>query len=65
MLPHPDIYRAVKNDYARQLHGAAANTHGPRPHRRVAVPFTWLAGLVSAPVVRVRRRRKPKLAYLP
>jgi hypothetical protein len=58
MLPHPDIYRAVKSEHARDLRGAAVrNTHGPRVSLRV--PFAALGDVL----VRARLRRKPTLVY--
>ena len=58
MLPHPDIYRAVKAEHVRDLRGAAVhNTHGPRASLRV--PLAALGDVL----VRARLRRKPTLAY--
>jgi hypothetical protein len=58
MLPHPDIYRAVKSEHARDLRGAAvSNKNGPRVNLRA--PF----GAVGDVLVRVRLRRKPTLVY--
>jgi hypothetical protein len=58
MLPHPDIYRAVKAERARDLHGAAAShRHGPRVTLRGA--FVALGDVL----VRARLRRKPTLVY--
>jgi hypothetical protein len=58
MLPHPDIYRAVKAERARDLHGAAASTtHWPRLTLRAAV------SAMGDVLVRARLRRKPTLVY--
>jgi hypothetical protein len=58
MLPHPDIYRAVKAERVRDLRGAAASsTHGPRVNLRA--PFVAVGDVL----VRVRLRRKPTLVY--
>jgi hypothetical protein len=58
MLPHPDIYRAVKAEHARDLRGAAVSSmHGPRVNLRA--PFAAVGDVL----VRVRLRRKPTLTY--
>jgi len=58
MLPHPDIYRAVKAEHARDMRGATiSNTHGPRVNLRA--PFAAVADVL----VRARLRRKPTLVY--
>jgi hypothetical protein len=58
MLPHPDIYRAVKAEHVRDLRGAAVHsTHGPRVSLRA--PFAAFGDVL----VRARLRRKPTLVY--